>query len=50
MAQKRYYASTAKQASLSTGIDSVVTSITLDLVTGFPSSYPYTLGIDPDTN
>jgi hypothetical protein len=50
MAQKRYYASTAKQASLSTGIDSVVTSITLDLVTGFPSNYPYTLVIDPDTN
>lgn len=50
MAQKRYYASTAKQASLSTGIDSTVTSITLDLVTGFPSNYPYTLVIDPDTN
>lgn len=50
MAQKRYYASTAKQASLSTAIDSVVTSITLDLVTGFPSNYPYTLVIDPDTN
>jgi hypothetical protein len=50
MAQKRYYASTAKQASLSTGIDSSVTSITLDLVTGFPSNYPYTLVIDPDTN
>lgn len=50
MAQKRYYASTAKQASLSTAIDSVVQSITLDLVTGFPSNYPYTLVIDPDTN
>lgn len=50
MAQKRYYASTAKQASLSTAIDSVVTSITLDLITGFPSQYPYTLVIDPDTN
>lgn len=50
MAQKRYYASTAKQASLSTAIDSVVESITLDLVTGFPSNYPYTLVIDPDTN
>ena len=50
MAQKRYYASTAKQASLSSAIDSVVTSITLDLVTGFPSSYPYTLVIDPDSN
>ena len=50
MAQKRFYASTAKQASLSTGIDSVVVTITLDLVTGFPTSYPYTLVIDPDTN
>lgn len=50
MAQKRYYASTAKQASLSSAIDSVVVSITLDLVTGFPASYPYTLVIDPDTN
>jgi hypothetical protein len=50
MAQKRYYASTAKQASLSTAIDSVVESITLDLVTGFPTNYPYTLVIDPDTN
>jgi hypothetical protein len=50
MAQKRYYASTAKQASLSSGIDSTVQSITLDLVTGFPSNYPYTLVIDPDTN
>ena len=50
MAQKRYYASTAKQASLSTGIDSVAVSIVLDLVTGLPSSYPYTLVIDPDTN
>ena len=50
MAQKRYYASTAKQASLSSGIDSTVLSITLDLVTGFPSNYPYTLVIDPDTN
>jgi hypothetical protein len=50
MAQKRYYASTAKQASLSSGIDSVSTTITLDLVTGLPGSYPYTLVIDPDTN
>lgn len=50
MAQNRYYASTAKQASLAASIDSVVESITLDLVTGFPSNYPYTLVIDPDTN
>lgn len=50
MAQKRFYASTAKQASLSASVDSVVANITLDLVTGFPGSYPYTLVIDPDTN
>jgi hypothetical protein len=50
MAQNRYYASTAKQASLAASVDSVVESITLDLVTGFPSNYPFTLVIDPDTN
>jgi hypothetical protein len=50
MAQNRYYASTAKQASLSSSIDGVVTSITLDLTTGFPTNYPYSLVIDPDTN
>jgi hypothetical protein len=50
MAQNRYYASTAKQASLAASIDSVVESMTLDLVTGFPSNYPFTLVIDPDTN
>ena len=50
MAQTRYYASTAKQASLSSSIDGVVTSITLDLTTGFPANYPYSLVIDPDTN
>lgn len=50
MAQNRYYASTAKQASLAASVDSVVESITLDLVTGFPSNYPYTLVVDPDTN
>ena len=50
MAQQRYYASTAKQASLAAPVDSISTSITLDLVTGFPSDFPYTLAIDPDTN
>ena len=50
MAQNRYYASTAKQASLAASVDSVVESITLDLVTGFPSNYPFTLVVDPDTN
>jgi hypothetical protein len=50
MAQNRYYASTAKQASLAASVDSVVESITLDLVTGFPSNFPFTLVIDPDTN
>jgi len=50
MAQNRHYSSTAKQASLSSSISSVATTITLDLVTGFPTSYPYSLVIDPDTN
>ncbi len=50
MAQNRYYASTAKQASLAASVDSVVESITLDLVTGFPSNFPFTLVVDPDTN
>lgn len=50
MAQQRYYASTAKQASLAASVDSLTTSITLDLVTGFPGSVPYTLALDPDTN
>jgi hypothetical protein len=50
MAQNRYYSSTAKQASLSSSISSVATSMTLDLTTGFPTSYPYILVIDPDTN
>jgi len=50
MAQNRYYASTAKQASLAASVDSVVESFTLDLVTGFPSNYPFTLVVDPDTN
>ena len=50
MAQNRYYSSTAKQASLSSSISSVATSITLDLTTGFPTSYLYSLVIDPDTN
>lgn len=50
MAQNRYYSSTAKQASLSSSISSVATTITLDLVTGFPTSYPYSLVIDSDTN
>jgi len=50
MAQNRHYSSTAKQASLSSSISSVAITITLDLVTGFPTSYPYSLVIDPDTN
>lgn len=50
MAQNRYYASTAKQASLAISVDGVLEQITLDLTTGFPGSYPYTLVLDPDTN
>lgn len=45
----RQYRSTVESKTLSAGINSSVTSITLNSVTTLPSSYPYTLVIDPDT-
>ena len=45
----RNYSSTAEAKTLSTAINSSVTSIVLNSVTTLPSSYPYTLVIDPDT-
>lgn len=44
----RQYRSTVEAKTLSAGINSSVTSITLNSVTTLPSSYPYTLVIDPD--
>ena len=45
----RQYRSTVEAKTLSAGINNSVTSMTLNSVTTLPSSYPYTLVIDPDT-
>jgi len=45
----RQYRSTVEAKTLSAGINDSVTSITLNSVTTLPSTYPYTLVIDPDT-
>ena len=45
---RRYYSSTAARTTLSSGINSSVTSITVASTSGFPASYPYTLIIDQD--
>jgi hypothetical protein len=44
----RQYRSTVEAKTLSSGINNSVTSMTLNSVTTLPSSYPYTLVIDPD--
>lgn len=47
---KRNYSSTAGSKTLSAGInDSTDAAITLNNLTGLPTSYPYTLVLDPDT-
>jgi len=43
---RRFYSSIAVRTTLSSGINSSVTSITVAAVTGFPGSYPYTLILD----
>ena len=45
---RRYYSSTAARTTLSSGINSSVTSITVASTSGFPASFPYTLIIDQD--
>jgi microcystin-dependent protein len=47
--QNRFYSSTAVQTTLSGGINAAVTSIAVASVTGFPSSFPYTLILERDT-
>jgi hypothetical protein len=44
----RQYRSTVEAKTLSSGINNSVTSMTLNSVTTLPSTYPYTLVIDPD--
>jgi hypothetical protein len=44
----RQYRSTVEAKTLSTGINSSVTTMTVNNVTSLPNAYPYTLVIDPD--
>jgi len=50
MAVARYYASNAVDTTLSAGISSADTTMTVGSVSGFPQSYPFTLAIDYDTS
>jgi hypothetical protein len=45
----RYYSSVSVTTQLTGTISPSATSITVAATTGFPSSYPYTLILDPDT-
>ena len=45
----RQYRSTVEAKTLSSAISSSATSITLNSITRLPTSYPYTLVVDPDT-
>ena len=46
---RRYYSSIAAQTTLSAGVDSSTATIPVTEVSGWPSSFPYTLLIDKDT-
>ena len=46
----RYYSSTASEKTLSSSVTTSSTTITLNNLTGLPTSYPYTLVLDPDTS
>ena len=50
MPVNRYYSSTAVDTTLAVGISASATSLVVASVTGFPTSYPYTLAIDYDTS
>lgn len=43
---RRYYSSNAVSTTLSSGVNSTDLSITVALVTGYPTSYPFTIIID----
>lgn len=45
----RYYSTTAAQAQLTSSLSSAATTINIDTTTGWPSSFPFTLIIDPNT-
>ena len=46
---RRYYSSTAAQTTLSAGVNSSTSTMAVTAVSGWPSSFPYTLLIDKDT-
>ena len=46
---RRYYSSTAARTTLAADINSSVTTVGVNAVTGWPGSFPYTLIIDQDT-
>lgn len=50
MAVNRYYSSAAVPTALSAGINNSATSIQVDALTGYPTSYPYTAILDEGTS
>ena len=46
---RRYYSSIAAQTTLSASIDSSTSTVPVTAVSGWPSSFPYTLLLDKDT-
>ena len=46
---RRYYSSIAARTTLASGVDSSTTTFSVVAVSGWPSSFPYTLIIDQDT-
>ena len=46
---RRYYSSTAAQTTLSAGVNSSTSTMAVTAVSGWPSSFPYTLLVDKDT-
>jgi len=49
MTVNRYYSSTAVDTVLTNNINNVAVTIVVDSVSGFPTSYPYTLAVGYDT-
>ncbi len=48
-ATRRYFSSTAQRTTITGAINSSVTTIPIAAAVGFPSLYPYTMILDPDT-
>lgn len=46
---RRYYSSTAARTTLASGVNNSTTTFSVAAVSGWPTSFPYTLVIDQDT-